>query len=110
MSHSGESPMPWRPVRADTANMTPVAERYDTRRSRFARAGGDESPGRDVLRTGHHDGMDTARRIELQKLSERIARNAYEVDPHRVADAIVARLLAGNGASELSDRLRGQCS
>jgi anti-sigma28 factor (negative regulator of flagellin synthesis) len=38
--------------------------------------------------------QDESRRIEIELLRERIERDAYSVDPHKVADAIVQRLLA----------------
>jgi anti-sigma28 factor (negative regulator of flagellin synthesis) len=38
--------------------------------------------------------MDLAREMQMQELRERIERNAYDVDPHRIADAIVARLMS----------------
>jgi anti-sigma28 factor (negative regulator of flagellin synthesis) len=37
--------------------------------------------------------MDETRKQQLLALQERIERGEYEVDPRRVADAIVARLL-----------------
>jgi hypothetical protein len=36
--------------------------------------------------------MDESRTIQMSVLQERIERHEYEVDPHKVADAIVARL------------------
>jgi anti-sigma28 factor (negative regulator of flagellin synthesis) len=38
--------------------------------------------------------MDLAREMQMQELRERIERDAYDVDPHAIADAIVARLLS----------------
>jgi anti-sigma28 factor (negative regulator of flagellin synthesis) len=37
---------------------------------------------------------DESRRIEMEMLRERIERDDYAVDPQKVADAIVRRLLA----------------
>jgi anti-sigma28 factor (negative regulator of flagellin synthesis) len=37
--------------------------------------------------------MDLAREMQMQDLRERIERDDYHVDPHAIADAIVARLL-----------------
>jgi anti-sigma28 factor (negative regulator of flagellin synthesis) len=37
--------------------------------------------------------MDESRTIKMQALRERLDRDEYEIDPHKVADAIVARLL-----------------
>jgi hypothetical protein len=36
--------------------------------------------------------MDESRMIKMRALQERIEREEYEVDPRKVADAIVARL------------------
>jgi anti-sigma28 factor (negative regulator of flagellin synthesis) len=36
--------------------------------------------------------MDESRTMKMHLLQERIERDEYEVDPHAVADAIVARL------------------
>jgi hypothetical protein len=94
--------------RDDIEDMTLVAERDDTRRAgaprRFAR---DQTAGRDIRPAREDDGMDRTRRTEMQQLSQRIAHNAYDVDPHKVADAIVARLLAGSRADQRPD---AQCS
>jgi anti-sigma28 factor (negative regulator of flagellin synthesis) len=38
--------------------------------------------------------MDESRKLELQALREQVQRGEYEIDPRKVADAIVARLLA----------------
>jgi anti-sigma28 factor (negative regulator of flagellin synthesis) len=38
--------------------------------------------------------QDESRRIDLELLRERIERGGYSVDPRKVADAIVERLLA----------------
>jgi hypothetical protein len=38
--------------------------------------------------------MDESRKIKMEILRERVARDDYQVDPRKVADAIVARLLA----------------
>jgi anti-sigma28 factor (negative regulator of flagellin synthesis) len=38
--------------------------------------------------------MDESRTMKMQLLQERIERDEYEVDPQKVADAIVARLLS----------------
>jgi anti-sigma28 factor (negative regulator of flagellin synthesis) len=42
-----------------------------------------------------------SRTAQMEQLKERLARDDYAVDPHKVADAIVRRLLAER---------RGQCS
>jgi anti-sigma28 factor (negative regulator of flagellin synthesis) len=38
--------------------------------------------------------MDESRTMKMQSLQQRLDRDEYEVDPRKVADAIVARLLA----------------
>lgn len=81
---------------ADTRHMNLLALRYDTRRGRFGRVrGGDTDPGRDAAAAQEIVAMDLSREIKLQQLRERIAHDDYRVDPQAVADAIVARLLAG---------------
>jgi anti-sigma28 factor (negative regulator of flagellin synthesis) len=56
--------------------MTVLAVRYETGgRRRFARS-------------------DESRRIHMDQLRERIELESYSVDPRKVADAIVRRLLA----------------
>jgi hypothetical protein len=45
--------------------------------------------------TGRRFGRsDESRRMQMEQLRERIALESYAVDPHKVADAIVRRLLA----------------
>jgi anti-sigma28 factor (negative regulator of flagellin synthesis) len=45
--------------------------------------------------TGRRFGRNNeSRRMQMEELRERIARESYAVDPHKVADAIVRRLLA----------------
>jgi anti-sigma28 factor (negative regulator of flagellin synthesis) len=38
--------------------------------------------------------QDESRRIDMELLRDRIERDEYSVDPHKVADAIVQRLVA----------------
>jgi anti-sigma28 factor (negative regulator of flagellin synthesis) len=57
-------------------HMTVLAVRYQTGKAR--RFGRDEE----------------SRRMHMQQLRERIELDAYAVDPHKVADAIMRRLLA----------------
>jgi anti-sigma28 factor (negative regulator of flagellin synthesis) len=57
-------------------HMTVLAVRYETGKARrFGRS-------------------DESRRMHMQQLRERIELETYAVDPHKVADAIVRRLLA----------------
>jgi anti-sigma28 factor (negative regulator of flagellin synthesis) len=45
--------------------------------------------------TGRRFGRNNeSRRMQMEELRERIARESYAVDPHKVADAIVRRLLS----------------
>ena len=57
-------------------HMTALAVRYETgRRRRFER-------------------RDEARMVQMEQLRERIERDDYSVDAHKVADAIVRKLLS----------------
>ena len=44
--------------------------------------------------------MTDSRMIKMQELRDRVERGAYAVDAEKVADAIVARLLAGRSAKD----------
>ncbi|MEA2177652.1 MAG: hypothetical protein QOG77_949 [Solirubrobacteraceae bacterium] len=44
--------------------------------------------------------MTDSRMIKMQELRDRVERDAYTVDAEKVADAIVARLLAGRSAKD----------
>ena len=48
--------------------------------------------------------MTDSRMIKMQELRERVERGAYTVDAEKVADAIVARLLAGGSAKDADRR------
>ena len=76
-------------------HMTVMALRYDTRPGRF-RPGCDGGSGfvRDARDPRRRDTMDDSRKMKMQALQELLERDQYEVDPHKVADAIVERLLA----------------
>jgi anti-sigma28 factor (negative regulator of flagellin synthesis) len=50
--------------------------------------------------------MDLAREMHMQDLRERIERDAYTVDPHAIADAIVARLMTATRTEQPSERPR----
>ena len=50
--------------------------------------------------------MDLAREMHMQDLRERIERDAYDVDPHAIADAIVARLMTATRAEQSCERPR----
>jgi hypothetical protein len=104
MSDSGDNPIRPGPSADDILRMTVLAVTYDTRLGRFGRRrDGDQGSGR---RTGDaHDDttMDLGREMHMQELRERIERDAYDVDPRAVADAIVARLLTAPRADESRD-------
>jgi hypothetical protein len=77
-------------------HMTVLALRYDTdtRTGRFRPAGGGGSGFvRDARRSRPTTPMEESRKLELQAIRERIERGEYEIDPRKVADAIVARLM-----------------
>ena len=75
-------------------HMTVLALRYDTRPGRF-RSGQRGGSGfvRDARASRHPTDMDESRTMKMQAIQERLERDEYEVDPRKVADAIVARLL-----------------
>jgi hypothetical protein len=50
--------------------------------------------------------MDLGREMQMQDLRERIERDAYDVDPHAIADAIVARLMTATRAESSCERPR----
>jgi Anti-sigma-28 factor, FlgM len=76
-------------------HMTVMALRYDTRPGRF-RSGWGGAIGfvRDARAARRRHTMDESRTIKMQALRERLEADQYEIDPHKVADAIVERLLA----------------
>jgi hypothetical protein len=81
---------------AETQDMTVLAHTYDTRLGRFGRRrSGDQDAGRRAGDARDETTMDLDREMYVQEIRERIERNSYDVDPHEVAGAIVARLLAG---------------
>jgi hypothetical protein len=95
MSESGADPMRPDPLDDDTVPMTVLAVTHDTRLGRFGRRrDGDQDPGRRSEAARDDVAMDLAREMQMQELRERIERDAYDVDPHAIADAIVARLLS----------------
>jgi hypothetical protein len=95
---------------ADTGHMTPLALRYDSRRGRFGRVlGGDKHLVRDAGADPELEPFDLGREMKMQELRQRIASHDYRVDPDAVADAIVARLIAGTCRHESQDR-DAQCS
>ena len=93
---SGAHPMRPGSVDDDTHPMTVLAHTYDTRLGRFGRRrGGDQGSTRAERPDTDQRLMDLGREMQMQELRQRIERNAYDVDPRAVADAIVARLLTG---------------
>jgi hypothetical protein len=101
MSDSGANPIRRPCADDDTVPMTVLAETYDTRLGRFGRRrDGDQGSGRRTEAARDDRTMDLAREMQMQELRERIERDAYEVDPHAIADAIVARLLSATRAQQ----------
>jgi hypothetical protein len=99
MSDSGDNPIRRPGSDDDTVPMTVLAETYDTRLGRFGRRrDGNQDNGRRVEAARDDRPMDLAREMQMQQLRERIERDAYDVDPHAIADAIVARLLSATRA------------
>jgi hypothetical protein len=95
MSDSGANPIRPSPSDDDTICMTVLAVTYDTRLGRFGRRrDGDQDTGRRSEAARDESTMDLAREMQMQDIRERIERDAYDVDPHAIADAIVARLLS----------------
>jgi hypothetical protein len=70
------TPSSWRRPMTNYIHMTVLAVRYETGKARrFGRS-------------------EESRRMHMEQLRERIELDSYAVDPHKVADAIVRRLLA----------------
>jgi anti-sigma28 factor (negative regulator of flagellin synthesis) len=59
---------------------------------------------RDARATRKPKSMDESRMIKMQSIQERLGRDEYEVDPRKVADAIVARLLAARDQPDHSTK------
>ncbi|MEA2279764.1 MAG: hypothetical protein QOK21_371 [Solirubrobacteraceae bacterium] len=94
MSDSGANPIGRSAPDDDTVPMTVIAVTHDTRLGRFGRRrDGDQGTGRRAAAARDDATMDLAREMQMQDLRERIERDDYHVDPHAIADAIVARLL-----------------
>jgi hypothetical protein len=107
VSDSGANPI--RPASSDddTVPMTVLAVTYDTRLGRFGRRhDGDQDTGRRTEAARDESTMDLAREMQMQDLRERIERDAYDVDPHAIADAIVARLMTATRAESSCERPR----
>jgi hypothetical protein len=95
---SGAHPMPPRRPGDDGVDMTVLAVTHDIRRGRFGRIAAARLDGRDDRRGRDDMPMDLAREMKMQDLRMRIERDAYAIDADAVAEAIVARLLAGGSA------------
>ena len=93
---SGEHPMRDSPSGADAAHVMRTATRYaeqqDTRDQPAAAAGrfGRQVPPDSVAET---------RKVQVDQMRNRMQRGGYRVDPHAVAEAIIARLKAGGTVS-----------
>jgi hypothetical protein len=82
-------------------HMTALALRYDDRPGRF-RTGHRGGTGfvRDARAPLQPSPMDESRKMKMQALQERIERDEYDVDPRKVAEAIVAKLLAAKSETK----------
>jgi hypothetical protein len=86
----------------DLSHMTVLELRYASRHRVVHVPGSTRSRfGRDV----HGDRVNTSpmtdsRMSKMEEIRERLERDAYTVDAEKVADAIVARLLAGRSARD----------
>ena len=86
----------------DLSHMTVLELRYASRHRVVRVPGSTRSRfGRDV----HGDRVNTipmtdSRTSKMEEIRERLERDAYTVDAQKVADAIVARLLAGRSARD----------
>ena len=88
----------------DQSHMTVLELRYASRR-RVSPASTRSRFGRDV----HGDRVITtpmtdSRMTKMEEIRSRIERDAYAVDPEKVADAILARLLAGQSARDTDNQ------
>jgi hypothetical protein len=74
-------------------NMTALALRYDTRPGRF-RSGSSGGTGfvRDARAARQANHMDESRTMKMLALQKQVERDEYEVDPAKVAEAILERL------------------
>ena len=91
----------------DLSHMTVLELRYASRHRVVRVPGSTRSRfGRDV----HGDRVNTtppmtdSRTSKMEEIRERLERDAYTVDAQKVADAIVARLLAGQSARDADRR------
>jgi len=95
------------PVRRDDVSHMTVLELRYASRHRVVRVPGSTGSrfGRDVQGDRvTSTPMTESRMIKMQELRERVERDAYIVDAEKVADAIVARLLAGGSAKDADRR------
>jgi len=92
----------------DVSHMTVLELRYASRH-RVVRVPGSTGSrfGRDVQGDRvSSPPMTDSRMIRMQELRDRVDSGAYSVDAEKVADAIVARLLAGRSAKDADRRPR----
>jgi Anti-sigma-28 factor, FlgM len=88
-----------RPAVTILSHMTALALRYDTRPGRF-RSGDRGGTGfvRDARAARDTIPMDESRTIKMRALQAQLERDEYEIDPEKIAAAIVERLLAAASA------------
>jgi hypothetical protein len=82
-------------------HMTVLAVRYAQQERRSSPDPGTGNRfGRDVRQsTGERSTTSESRTMHMQRIMDRLERDDYAVDPQKVADAILRRLLAGAGAT-----------
>ena len=81
--------------------MTVMALRYETRPGRFRPGnGGGSGSVRDARASQRANQMDDARTMKLRAIQERLEREEYEIDPGKVAEAIIVKLLATREAKK----------
>ena len=88
MTGSGADPIGDEPTAADLARVTTTAIRYQQDQHKAGRFGRE-------VRTMPDDGRKAEPRTNTETGERRVLAARYEVDPHAVAEAIIARLAAG---------------
>jgi hypothetical protein len=84
-------------------HMTALAVRYAQQERRSSPDPGTGSRfGRDVHQPlRERSTTSESRTMQMQRIMDRLERDDYAVDPQKVADAILRRLLVGAGATEV---------
>jgi hypothetical protein len=90
---SGEHPMGDPPNGADAAHVMTTATRYAEQQDQSA------APGRFGRKVPLDPEVAETRKVQVDQMRNRMQRGGYRVDPHAVAEAIIARLQAGRTVS-----------